>query len=230
MRTADELAHSNTERVALPEDWRAFLGDVGRPFRMLVWGLPGNGKSTFVLQLLDALNAGSSHNGAHTLYVSGEEGLNSTTLRSRVARTMTLPQKTLLLPRLPRTAPEWKQAIFGRNTMRTVMAVDSLNALEMSPRALSASLLEAVRVEDERVPSPTGPPPLPDWELAMLKVLPSILSQVWIAYARKDGHHYHGESSWAHDADIVVRCERGVATTVKNRFAPAGRTREIYPT
>ncbi|MCG8606872.1 hypothetical protein MJD09_18035 [bacterium] len=75
---------------------------------MLVWGLPGSGKSTFPLQLLDAFNTTTP-----TLYVSGEEALDSATLISRVRRTMQHPQHTLMIDRVPE--PE-------QDTLRTRLA------------------------------------------------------------------------------------------------------------
>ena len=63
---------------------------------------------------------------------------------------------------------------------------------------------------------------------ATLFILAECTSLIWITHAQKDGRGYIGESSGAHEADIVVRCDEGEATTLKNRFGPAGTSFTIF--
>ena len=56
-----------------------FLGEVPRKFSMLIYGKPGEGKSTFSLRFANALAKKKK-----TLYVSGEESLDSGSLRKKI--------------------------------------------------------------------------------------------------------------------------------------------------
>ena len=64
--------------------------------------------------------------------------------------------------------------------------------------------------------------------LATLLLMAEQTSLIWITHAQKDGKAYLGESSWAQEADIVVRCDEGQAVTQKNRFGVAGHMISIY--
>jgi hypothetical protein len=213
--TAADLSDTSIREVlALPEPWADFLGDVEHPFKMLVWGLPGSGKSTFALRLLDALNATG-----RTIYVSGEEHASSATLRSRVSRAMELPERTCIVERMPATYGEWKQVLMhGGEEFALTVATDSLSALGLSPYFFDA----AFERFHQEMPKPSFE------ESAVLYICENMLSHVWIAHAYKDGSTYRGDATWAHDADIVVKCEAGTATTLKNRFGEAGQALRLF--
>lgn len=217
MQTAQQVKSRKTdEPIALPEAWQVFLGPVVRPFRMLVWGLPGSGKSTFVLKLLDTLNAT-----APTLYISAEEPPGSATLIHRIGRVMQHPKKTLIIERLPVTVEEWYQVAIDKvaNEFRQAIAFDSLTVLGLTPFDHAARLN---RLRDESQPKLTVT------EALTLFLLAHGTSLIWITHAYKDGKEYRGDGSWAHEADIVVKCEAGKATILKNRFGESGRTLELY--
>lgn len=217
IRTGDEVLDSEGgDALALPEAWCSFLGSVTSPFKMLVWGLPGSGKSTFGLRLLSALN-----NITETTYVSAEEAPGSETLRRRVERVLENPARTAIIARMPESSEEWYQVLVSPTGARTVMLVDSISVLPITPRHLSEAADEIKRVARERK------------EEGLAQVLPLFLlehamSVIWICQAQKDGRAYLGSPSWAHDADIVVQCEDGIARTTKNRFYPSGQEYPIH--
>lgn len=72
---SEQLKHMVFTSLGLTGDWKQMLGDVAKPFAMMVYGLAGGGKSTFNLifakYLAETLNK-------RVLYVSGEEGLTAT--------------------------------------------------------------------------------------------------------------------------------------------------------
>ena len=201
----------------MPEVWRDLLGEITHPFKMLVWGLPGSGKSTFALKLLDVLNTTTP-----TLYVSGEEALDSATLISRVRRTMQHPQHTLMIDRVPESVEDWYSVgwVEQAEKFRRAVAFDSLTALGLTPFHHRDSLQTLL---DESRQKSIG-----FTRLATLLLMSEQTSLVWITHAQKDGKAYLGESSWAHEADIVVRCDEGQATTLKNRFGTSGSTLTIF--
>ena len=86
---------------------QAFLGELTYPFQALIWGLPGSGKSTFSMRLANALAEQFK-----VLYISGEEDLNSPTLRQKQARTITRSTQFLFANRLPHSAAEWRQLLY----------------------------------------------------------------------------------------------------------------------
>jgi hypothetical protein len=148
-----------------------------------------------------------------TLYLSAEEGLDSATLRGRLARTLSRAERTLLIEGLPRTVQEWIPVLFTPEGKREAVVVDSLTALGVRPSDViegEFSLEAGVWVKEIR-----------RWMLRSG-------SWIWIAQADKEGRAYRGEACWAHEADAVVRCAEGFATTTKNRFGPAGRTFSIH--
>jgi len=217
MRTAQQIKEKEAATpIPLPDEWQDFLGSVVRPFKMLVWGIPGSGKSTFVLKLLDVLNATGP-----TLYISAEEPTDSTTLNSRIRRTMQSPERTLIIERLPITVQEWIQVGWDEegNELRQAIAFDSLTALHLTPFDYT-KMFE--RLLDEKIAGLS-------WEEAFtIYILARDVSLIWITHAYKDGKEYRGDSSWAYEADIVVKCEQGQAITLKNRFGEAGRSLQVY--
>lgn len=61
-----------------------------------------------------------------------------------------------------------------------------------------------------------------------LPVLAQSLSGVFITHAYKDGQQYRGDGSWGHEVDIIIRVEKGIANTEKNRFGEVRRTLTIF--
>lgn len=66
--------------MELPEEWEAALGQISDPFRWLVFGLPKNGKTTFLLKFCQAMSLRYK-----VYYNSSEEG-DSKTLQSAIIR------------------------------------------------------------------------------------------------------------------------------------------------
>jgi predicted ATP-dependent serine protease len=64
----------------LPEEWEAALGQISDPFRWLVFGLPKNGKTTFLLKFCQAMSLRNK-----VYYNSSEEG-DSKTLQQAIIR------------------------------------------------------------------------------------------------------------------------------------------------
>jgi predicted ATP-dependent serine protease len=78
---------------------------------MLVWGMPGDGKSTFCMKLANEIA-----NAYNILYVSGEEKLNSSTLKDKQHLAITDQNKKvcMFINRLPMTNQEWKQVLIQK--------------------------------------------------------------------------------------------------------------------
>lgn len=55
-----------------------------------------------------------------------------------------------------------------------------------------------------------------------------LLSHIFITHAHKDGQQYRGDGSWGHEVDLIIRVEKGVATTEKNQFGEVGRTLPVF--
>ena len=69
---------SNSTPCNFSPDMMEFLGKISYPFKVLVWGLPGEGKSTFCMKLADEI---SKEYGS--LYIMSEESLNSDTFMDK---------------------------------------------------------------------------------------------------------------------------------------------------
>jgi predicted ATP-dependent serine protease len=187
---------SPSRNILLPETLGSFFGNLCFPFKMLVWGMPGQGKSTFCLQLANALSKTSK-----LIYVSAEEDPNGITFMSRVKRTVdsaSLPEISVL-NRLPKKS-EWQG----------LLAFDAQS--QSSP--FGHILYDSLSVIDIK---PNYPKQLAK-ELA-LSFFDTKINHVFISHAQKDGKSYLGPASWAHDVDIVVRVDGGEAFIEKNRFA-----------
>jgi endogenous inhibitor of DNA gyrase (YacG/DUF329 family) len=196
-------------KVLLNEKFEGFLGKkISYPFKMLIWGLPGSGKSTFSMQLADQIS--TNHK---ILYVAGEELLNSDTLKDKQNRSIQPRSKKncIFINRLPNSETEWKTLLFEKSLQNTpqvkfkTVFYDSVTKLEITPFYVDAI------ANDCRMP-----------------FFNANLSHVFITHAHKDGQMYRGDGSWAHEVDIIIKCEKGVALTEKNRFGETGKVFQIY--
>lgn len=202
----DPLTELLLDKVELSQAWQAFLGEITFPFKMLVWGLPGGGKSTFCMQLANEI--ASQH---QLLYVAAEEGLNSQTLLDKQRRVITVnsEKNCIFINRLPKNEAEWNQMLYpdGPSLLMSCKTIfyDSVTKLGITPFYVNAA------ANDYR---------LPDFAES--------LSHIFITHAHKDGQQYRGHGSWGHEVDIIIRVEKGVATTEKNRFGEVGRTLQVF--
>lgn len=202
----DPLTEWSLDKVDLSQAWQAFLGEITFPFKMLVWGLPGSGKSTFSMQLANEI--ARQH---RLLYVAGEEGLSSQTLLDKQRRVITAnnAKNCIFMNRLPRNEGEWNQVLYpdGPSLLMTCKTIfyDSVTKLGISPFYVDAA------ANDYRLP-----------------IFSESLSHIFITHAHKDGQQYRGNGSWGHEVDVIIRVEQGVATTEKNRFGEVGRTWRVF--
>jgi adenosyl cobinamide kinase/adenosyl cobinamide phosphate guanylyltransferase len=79
--TVSQMKYNKFPPLKLPTKYKNLIGKVPVNFRMLLWGAPGMGKSSFALML--ANDIGKS---IKVLFVSAEESLNSATLTNRIKR------------------------------------------------------------------------------------------------------------------------------------------------
>ncbi len=202
----DPLNQLFIPKVMLTEPFASFLGNLTYPFKMLVWGLPGSGKSTFCMQLANQLAAHQ-----HVVYVAGEEALGSPTLLDKQRRTLSKAnaERCLFINRLPKSTDEWKGALQIGHPLRPygsrVVFYDSVTKLDISPFYVDAA------ANDFQLPD------FAKW-----------VSHIFITHAHKDGQQYRGDGSWGHEVDIIVRVEKGIATTEKNRFGEVGLTLTVF--
>jgi len=68
------LLRKNYKTYELPEEWEAALGNIGRPFRWLVYGKPKNGKTSLLLKFGKMM----AQLGHKVYYNSVEEGASRT--------------------------------------------------------------------------------------------------------------------------------------------------------
>ena len=77
-----DVQRMDFQTIKLESRFAEFIGSPEFPFRMMVHGGPGSGKTTFALQLANSLAA---HNGKRVLFVSSEEGIGQK-LKSKIDR------------------------------------------------------------------------------------------------------------------------------------------------
>ncbi|WP_139255081.1 hypothetical protein [Hymenobacter psychrophilus] len=222
---------SGQHRPDLPPELRAFLGELIHPFQMLIWGLPGSGKST-----MSMIMANQMASFRKVLYISGEEDLSSATLRQKQARTITRPDRFVFANRLPNSRVEWRQLLFPGATGQTSGQLAGNRALPAN-RLLAGSgqstgqsaggYLELRTIVYDSI-TVLGIHPFHvkatanDCQMPMFR---QHISHIFISHAHKDGKEYRGDGSWGHEVDIIIRCHEGVATIQKNRFATAEQGR-----
>ncbi len=111
--------------------------------------------------------------------------------------------------RLPKNEAKWKQVLYptGSSVLVSCRTIfyDSVTKLNITPFYVDAA------AHDYR---------LPDFA--------EYLSHVFITHAHKDGQEYRGDGSWGHEVDVIIRVEKGVATTEKNRFGEVGRIWRVF--
>ena len=210
--TADTLLNDPVtkwvvDKVELSKDFLEFLGEMIFPFRMLVWGLPGSGKSTFCMQLANEI--AREH---RLLYVAGEEGLTSHTLLDKQRRVITLnsAKNCLFTNRLPKNEAEWRQVLFHTDSYQVVTSCKTIFYDSVTKLGITPFYVNSV-ANDYRLPFFEGS-----------------LSHVFITHAHKDGQQYRGDGSWGHEVDVIVRVEKGIATTEKNRFGEVGKAFKVF--
>lgn len=206
------------KRVFRDDAWCDFLGQIATPFKLLVWGLPGSGKSIFALRFINALSSELT-----CLYIADEEAPQSVTFRSRLKPTIPGDRELSIIPRLPRSGLEWADVLGSGWSARDVVVYDSITTMNLTPSAVDDAIATALE-EFKRELQTTGRHLNEAIRLTDFKIK---TSNVWIAHAQKDGRTYLGDAAWAHDADIVIRCDGGMATTLKNRYGQSGRRIQI---
>jgi predicted ATP-dependent serine protease len=194
-------------RVILTEPFQDFLGNISYPFRMLVWGMPGHGKSTFCMQL-----ASEIARYFQILYVAGEEALSSSTLLSKQEHTIAPENKRgcFFTNRLPASLQEWESVLLDKTVEKpqlkyAAIFYDSITKLGITPFYVEATANDC-----------------------KMNYLQSKISHIFVSHAHKDGSTYRGDGSWGHEVDVVIKCNAGEAVIEKNRFGQAGKTYKIF--
>lgn len=151
------------------------LGLLPTSWRLLVYGLPGNGKSRFCLKFSQAYYG-------KVLYVACEEGFGATMKKKLVMDEIT-----------------GENIIISDAMLKWELDKD---IAEVSPDLLIIDSISAAKDES-----------MVDMSLEM--------AQIWVAHVTKDAR-FKGDSSVAHNVDIILRIENGVLFVEKNRFNMAG--------
>ena len=147
----------------------------------------------------------------HVVYIAGEEALYSPTLLDKQRRTLTKAnaERCHFINRLPKSTDEWQGVLQIGHPLRPagskVVFYDSVTKLGITP-----FYVDAVAHDFQ----------LPDFAKRR--------SHLFITHAHKDGKQYRGDGSWGHEVDIIIRVEKGIATTEKNRFGEVGRTLTVF--
>lgn len=195
----DAMSYINPNKnIELSEKMGSFFGNLCFPFKMLVWGMAGQGKSTFCLQLANELSKKSK-----LIYISAEEDPSGITFLSKVKRTVDGDslKEISVLNKLPNNS-EWSNVLgFDMQKQSSIYShilYDSLSVLDIKPNY-------PTRIAND----------------LKLPFFDKKTNHIFISHAQKDGKSYLGPSSWGHDVDIVVRVHGGEAFIEKNRFATA---------
>jgi len=181
-------------KILLSDDHAKFLGEPTTPARILVWGKPGSGKSTYSLMLANQFTSSG-----RVLFVSGEERSDGKTFQNKLTRTIQQNNKTKIdvISRLP-TSAEWKTILYDANGQLNYKFIiyDSIQILKMDPFYIKniATKLGGTDFTNR-------------------------INHVYISYADKEGTRYSGQAAWGHEVDIEIKCELGKAIIVKDRFA-----------
>ena len=193
--------------VILTKPLQDFLGDISYPFRMLIWGMPGNGKSTFCMQFANEIASRFQ-----ILYVAGEESLNSSTLMNKQERAIAPENKKgcFFINRLPISKQEWESVLVEKSENKlqlkyAAIFYDSITKLGISPFYVEATANDC-----------------------NMNYLKSRISHIFVSHAHKDGSTYRGDGSWGHEVDVIIKCNQGEAVIEKNRFGEVGKTYRIF--
>ena len=206
---APMVEHSPTQvpplaKPMLSAPFYSLLGELSFPFQLLLWGLPGSGKSTFALQLANELALWR-----WVLYVSGEEDVRSATLADKQRRALTRPfEHFSFIPRLPATRAEWSE-LLSNGPM--------INGISFAPRYSTVvyDSITMLNLHPFYVKNTASALQLPDFSAK--------LGHIFVSHAHKDGKEYRGDARWGHEVDIIIRCNEGTATIQKNRFSTADK-------
>tara|TARA_R110002072_G_scaffold288828_2_gene455131 strand:+ start:12732 stop:14486 length:1755 start_codon:yes stop_codon:yes gene_type:complete len=185
--SANELLAMEFESLPLEGNWLDFLGKPSNDFHVVVFGLPGSGKSTFSVQLLSYL----SESFGKALYVSGEEGF-SMTFKSKFKSVFTDNIDVADLRNYEDMCKEINPEEYR------FLVIDSLDTMKIDPVQLRA-----------------------------IKKRYKGAGIITISQSTKDGKQ-RGSNEIAHDGDITIRVEKGIATTIKNRFKEDQMTYDVF--
>jgi nucleoside-triphosphatase THEP1 len=114
---SEQLKNMKFSPIGLTGKWKDLLGDVTKPFALMVYGKPGSGKSTFNLLFAKYL---AQELNKKVLIVSGEEGF-SATMKEKFERLDVYHQNIFITDELPQTFNGYD-----------VVFIDSVNHLQLS--------------------------------------------------------------------------------------------------
>ncbi len=233
-----------TDPLPLSARFQKFFRNMPKIFKMIIWGSPGSGKSTFVLDLANEL---ASLGYGKVLYMAAEEKPDAGGFRNRAELTgANSPYVDILdserledLEQVLRSAKGGVLHYFdGAITPSAARKRYREQALILHPdRGGNREKFQLMQSEYERVMA--GDIGKGYWAvivdsvnqvtedsremIALAKRYPH-LSWIFIAHAVKDGRMFMGRSKFEHFVDVVVSVRNGIASTDprKNRFgAPA---------
>lgn len=179
--------------LALSPRLKSFLGTLKDGFRMLVWGLPGAGKSHLAMLMADSL----SRNGK-VLYIQGEDKLSSGRLKGRAERLRVSPRA------MDVSDPEII-SIYNFSDVRTLLQsgkyrfviVDSMNVVYTAP-GKKAKIQDWIMLQNE---------------------FPKV-SFVLLSHSDKHGQVYQGAADLANLCTVVINVDEHVAKITKNWDGP----------
>jgi|GEM_PF-2403504 len=190
-RTIKEIRSLKIQRRHLSERYEALFGRVPERSVYLAHGPAGHGKSTLALAFGQEIARQEAKKGKRVLYINSEQPSDRGGWTDRAER-VDANGETLVV--VDTRDPSDIDGLV-RTGEYSFVFIDSVNRLDVRNNRELVQFLNALFIAHPTV------------------------SFFLIAHETKQGR-YKGPSDLAHDAEIVVRVEKAIATTEKNHFGP----------
>lgn len=192
VRTFKDIRNLRIKRRSLPECYETLFGRVPERCVFLAHGIAGHGKSTLAMGFAQEIARQEVKKGKKVLYINSEQPSDRGGMTDRALRVNATSEGVAVVDT---KEPREIDALL-RTGAYSFVVIDSVNRLRVKNDRELVQLLNA-----------------------LFTAYPDI-SFFLIAHEVKRGGGYKGPSDLAHDAEIVVRVEKGIATTEKNHFGP----------
>lgn len=186
VRTINELSKLRIPRRHLSPKFDKLFGRLRERCRYFIHGTAGHGKSSLALLFSEEIGRQEARKGKRVLYINAEQPSDAGGMTDRINFIGVRSQNVDVVDTGDPVVIEHYLAT-GKYSL---IVIDSISRVEGT--------------EQEKV----------KFMLRMYRLFPEV-SFMLIAHEEKNNRTYKGSSAFAHDADIWVRVEKGIATTEK---------------